>query len=255
MHARSKRRGWRDLVLVTIGCLSAAGCGEGPQPNKAAAAGGDEASWAEQLRPRGDGNLALEIDNAQRYLETVPEATRARFAAHSKNLAFQSCLQLLHVARGRQLLGQFDVAVHYYDQLLTRTDCQFPRTAVARAAALARHGATQEQPPRDPETLAKIVDDLVNYEKSLPADAGSHALLYEIAVMQSWAGKPEAARLSRLLSDAEDALQLGHLDLKTETIVYVAYLGASSLGDRELLARVQWCDQIFRQLTGRSALL
>jgi len=255
MQARCKGRGWRDVVLVATGCLLAAGCGETARPSSAPAAVGDEALWSEQLRPHADWNLALEIDAAQRYLETVPEATRARFATHSNNLAFQTCMQLLHVARGRQKLGQFDVSVRYYDQLLARTDCPFPRTSIARGAALARHGALVDQPPRDRETIAKVVNDLVNYESSLPVDDGSHALFYEIAVMQSWAGKPDAARLSRLLSDAEESLALGHLDLNTETIVYIAYHGASELGDRDLLARVQWCEQVFHQLTGRSALL
>src|SRR5262245_3746775 len=80
MQAVRKRGSWTRAALMAAGCLL--GCGGGgtiAPPQLPAATDDDAAYWADQLRPRDDTNAALEADAAQRYLDSVPEATRVRW--------------------------------------------------------------------------------------------------------------------------------------------------------------------------------
>jgi hypothetical protein len=264
MHAAAKRNQWRTAVpIVVVGALFGArslGCsahGASDHSSGLPKAGTVDSAqyWSEQLRPRPDGDVSLELDTAQRYLDKVPESTRAQFAAQMKNPALGTCFQLAHVAIGRQHLRQFDVAVPYFDQLLARTDCPAPRTETAHFAAFARHGALYDSPPTDdPETLSKVAAEMSNLERSLPRDQGSDLLAYHIAVVQHWSGRPDAARLATLLSRTHDELVRRYVDLRTATVIYMAATDGEVLGDAELVQAATSDNRLLLALTGQDAL-
>jgi hypothetical protein len=219
----------------------------------------DEAYWIQELRPTGasDAQRTITLAAAQRYLLTVPEATKQRLVAETNNPALSRCFQLLNVAGGLHALGRFDESRPYYDELLQRTDCPVPRSAVARRAVLARHRFLPDQPPADdPVAIATIADELIAFEAALPEDEGSAELNYEIAVMQHWSDHPDPARLRGLMTVVDDELGARSLDRAAMqgTVLYLSYYAGTKLRDYALVQHATISNDLYQHLGNPSAL-
>lgn len=242
-----------------VACLI--GCVGGPPPPEQNTGDplDDEAYWIQELRPAGtsDAQRAITLAAAQRYLHTVPEATKQRLVAETNNPALSRCFQLLNVASTLHALARFDEAKPYYDELLQRSDCQTPRSHVARRAVLARHQFLPDHPPaNDPAAIATLTDELIAFEATLPQDAGSAELTYEIAVMQHWSDHPDPARLRGLMTVVDDQLAARTVDQAAMlgTVLYMSYDAGQKLHDYALVQHATISNDMYQHLGNPSAL-
>jgi hypothetical protein len=230
-------------VMKMLACatlLAACDDGGAPEPQRDDHQQVDESElWAAQLAPRVDGDLSKSMEASKRYLETVPDETKALFAQQTNNPAFTRCFQLLDLALGNHKLERFDASLPYYNELMGRDDC-LPRSQLVRRAAMAKHHVELDLPPDDPRALLALAATMVTYEQSIPTDHYSADLRYEIALFQYWAGDPDGTRMSAVLDDVDELLD-NHVDPLPVDQIYSALTfirkGAGKLGDAKLQSR------------------